>query len=134
MLSLRQAALIALTAASLAACEPQTKYDWGSYSNRLYAYYRDPAAAQDYREELVKLSQNGNPSRVPPGVFAELGYLELRAGNEEAAIGYFEREKARWPEAAPFMDRTIEAIRSQSAPAAPAAPTIPATPAAPKTS
>jgi hypothetical protein len=95
----------------MTACVPQKQYYWGNYSSALYDYYTDSTQLADYRQALVVIVQEGEAERrVPPGIYAELGYLELQAGNVAEAKRYFEREKERWPESAVFMDRMIAAI------------------------
>lgn len=96
---------------AMTACVPQKQYYWGNYSSALYDYYTDSTQLADYRQALVVIVQEGEAERrVPPGIYAELGYLELQAGNVAEAKRYFEREKERWPESAVFMDRMIAAI------------------------
>ena len=85
----------------LAACVPQSQYYWGNYSQALYNYYGDPTKVQDYHQALVEvIAEAGPQNRVPPGLYAELGYLELQAGNESGAKDNFLKEKALWPESA----------------------------------
>jgi hypothetical protein len=95
----------------LAACVPQSQYYWGNYSQALYNYYGNPTKVQDYHQALVEvIAEAGPQNRVPPGLYAELGYLELQAGNESGAKDNFLKEKALWPESAAYMDRMIAAI------------------------
>ena len=80
----------------------------------------------DYRAALtVLIAEAGPQKRVPPGTYAELGYLELQAGNESAAKDYFLKEKAIWPEAAGYMDRMIAAIDTPDTPKASPDPSKP---------
>jgi len=110
----------------LAACVPQSQYNWGNYSRALYDYYGDATKVDDYRAALtVLIAEAGPQKRVPPGTYAELGYLELQAGNESAAKDYFLKEKAIWPEAAGYMDRMIAAIDTPDTPKASPDPTKP---------
>ena len=97
--------------AALCACVPQSQYYWGSYSDALYDYYNDPAKSDRYRASLQEVIETGGPDgRIPPGVFAEIGFLELKDGRPERAREFFRREKAAWPESTVFMDRVIDAI------------------------
>ena len=101
---------LTLLALALAACQPRGLYDWGGYSQALNNYYGDPENLADYRATLVAIIDAGPGKRIPPGIYAELGYLELAAGNSGEAKRLFEREKAAWPESAAFMDRMIRTI------------------------
>ena len=94
----------------LTACQPRGLYDWGGYSQALNDYYGDPENLAEYRATLVTIIESGPDKRVPPGIYAELGYLELASGNTGEAKRLFEREKAAWPESAAFMDRMIRTI------------------------
>lgn len=92
---------------ALGACSPTTKYNWGNYSSALYDYQRDPNEQADYLAALAAIIEKGGQQKVPPGIIAEYGYMELSRGNVEQAISLFEKEKAAWPESAVFMDRAI---------------------------
>ena len=129
---MRAVICIALLAITLAACQPKKgQYDWGGYSSALNNYYRDPAQQGAYREALQQVIASGQNARVPPGIYAELGYLELAAGNNAEAKRLFEREQSAWPESAPFMKRMIGKMEaSDAAPSAPVTP-APATAAPP---
>lgn len=120
---MKLAGLGAAACLALAACAPEQQFHWGNYSAALYAYYADPTQLADYRQTLVEIVREGEPQRrVPPGIYAELGYLELQAGNEAEAKRYFELEKTRWPESSVFMDRMMAAMGGQAPAAAGAAP------------
>ncbi len=86
------------------------KYEWGKYDPSLYAYYKDPAKVAELTGSLaavVKAAESkGVP--VPPGVYAEYGYLLLQQGKSNEAIDLFKREETHWPESKIFMDRMIK--------------------------
>ena len=55
---------------------------------------------------------------MPPGLYAELGYALLEEGQTKEAVGYFEKEKTKWPESGFLMDKMIRnAERKGSSPA-----------------
>lgn len=96
-------------------------YTWGDYDTSLYKYYKSEDKRAEYRAALVEIIQEATPQKpVPPGVYAELGFVELEAGNREEAMRLFALERRSWPESATFMDRTIASLReaSEEAPAA----------------
>ncbi len=96
---------------AVAACAQPSQYYWGNYSQALYNFYEDPTRRTDYQIALADLVEEaGTDKRVPPGIFAEIGFMELQDGNAETARQYFERERAAWPESAVLMDRMIAAI------------------------
>jgi len=99
--------------AGLAGCAPPALYQWGEYEDSLYRRYvkEDIAGAEAYlRETLVAAELK---SRVPPGVYADYGFLLYRRGDYAAAIEKFEQEKRAFPESAALMSKLIERIRQQ---------------------
>jgi hypothetical protein len=124
---LKKGLCLALLALMLAGCVPKGLYNWSSYSKAMNSYYRDPAQQAAYREALQGVIAEEQGQRVPPGIYAELGYLEMAAGNTAEAKRLFQTEKSRWPESAPFMDRMIRKIDDGGAPAVPSAKPAPAT-------
>jgi len=99
----------------LAGCAPPALYQWGEYEDSLYRRYvkEDIAGAEAYlRETLVAAELK---SRVPPGVYADYGFLLYRRGDYAAAIERFEQEKRAFPESAALMSKLIERIQQQRA-------------------
>jgi hypothetical protein len=93
-------------------------YDYGNYSESFYAMKLESGTETETEwlqslERIIVKSDEINV-RVPPGVYANLGYLSLRSNNNEKAISYFELEKATYPESVMFMDRLINRIKTQS--------------------
>ena len=104
----RLALFVPFLAVALAACAPPSKYEWGNYERDFIAYYGDPSTADAFAAKLsATIAQGEAKGNVPPGLNAEYGYLMLQAGNAEAAIQAFEKEKAAWPESTTFMDLMI---------------------------
>jgi hypothetical protein len=90
-------------------------YYWGDYSHTLYQTKKHPEeksllSHQQAIEEIIAESAKNN-MRVPPGVYAELGYIYFRQNKKELAIQNFHMEKALYPESALLMDRLENAIR-----------------------
>jgi len=110
--------LIASVATLLCGCATtHDKYDWGSYDHSLYVYYKDPATAGDLLQGLDALIKNADSTKavVPPGIYAEYGYLLLQQGKSKEAVGAFQQEETRWPESKVFMDRMIQVASSRTA-------------------
>ncbi len=102
---------------ALAACQPHDKYYWGSYSNSLYDYYGNPGDEPEYEKSLAAIVAAGDTGKkVPPGIYAEYGYMMLAHGDTAQAIQLFQREKQSWPEAAAFMDKEIAAAKGPNQP------------------
>ncbi len=111
----RSIALAALALLSGCAAGTSGLYDWGDYEDALQAQFlaHDPAAAlAAYQETFVALQQNGD-ARVPPGLFADYGFLLYLRGDYAGARVSFAREKQLFPESAALMDRLITKVRER---------------------
>jgi len=104
---LRQGA-VALMLIGVAACGPQPMYEWHGYNYELKKYYKNPDEHQKFadalREDIEAAEETG---KVPPGLYAEYGYMMLTLNRNNEAITYFRKERDKWPEAAPLMDKVI---------------------------
>lgn len=111
---------VVATVVLLTGCAPQPAkplYNYGNYSDSYYAYKKNMTpettlALQNSMEKAItdtKLSQSG---RVPPGMYANLGYLYIKAGKPNDAISNFTKEKTVYPESTIFMDRLINKIQA----------------------
>ncbi|UEM02665.1 DUF4810 domain-containing protein [Skermanella rosea] len=106
---MRTSRIFVLAAAAICAgCGPTTKYYWGNYSRSLYDYQQNPTNQVTYQAALESIIASGDQTRkVPPGIYAELGYLKLSSGDSEGAVALFEKEKSAWPESALMMEKAI---------------------------
>ncbi len=100
--------------AAISGCA-QTKYDWGSYNQDLYNYYKSPASKVEFKQNLSSLigrleKQNKKPA---PGIYAELGTLCLETGDRACAIKNYEKERNSWAESKPLMDTLLKTLSSQ---------------------
>src|SRR4030088_1640334 len=90
---------------ALAGCAaPQSRYEWGSYEEVVYASYlsRDDVPAERQFEILEKDYQTARSAnrRMPPGWHAHLGYLYYQVGTGVPARQGLMAEKAACPAAA----------------------------------
>ena len=98
----------------LAGCAGQPPlYEYGDYSSSYYDNVRTPGddtalSLQQSMEEAIEAAGESRSGRVPPGMYANLGYIYLKAGATARAIELFNKEKQTYPEAAQFMDRVIQ--------------------------
>lgn len=104
----------------LGACVPQTQYNWGNYEDGLFNYYKDPEALDALMEALDATIAKGEADkpvppgqRVPPGLYAEYGYLLMVNGRRDEAAIYFNKEKSIWPESTFLMDKLIAAATDE---------------------
>lgn len=86
-------------------------YYWGDYSGTLYKYTKAPseetlAAHVEQLNHIVEVS-NEKGLRVPPGIYAELGYIDAKKGQDKQAKAYYEAEMQNYPESRLFLEKLI---------------------------
>jgi len=111
--------------ACLAGCAAPALYDWGDYGDSLELCYEKEntrQAEQILQEQIVAYATG---KRIPPGVYADYGFLLFRRGDTGGALAYFEKEKNRYPESALLMDKLIERIKKKNSPEPPQTATSP---------
>lgn len=114
-------AAFGLLVAFMSACSsPKPLYNYGDYSEEYYDLKKSPGeestlAYQKALEEAIEKFDEGRANRVAPGMYANLGYLYLKANQRDKAIELFTKEKSIYPEAAFFMDRMIQKVRALEA-------------------
>lgn len=92
----------------LGGCTHQ-KYAWNGYDDNLYAYYQNPQNKQQFIEHLQKTIVLGEQkNNLPPGIYAEYGYLLYENQNFSEAIVYFKKESDLFPESKFFMAKMID--------------------------
>jgi hypothetical protein len=103
----------------LSACSNQPKplYNYGDYSDSYYGAKKNVSEEsalelQKAIEFSIENTAEGSSERVPPGMYANLGYMHLKSGKNAEAISYFEKEKSTYPESAHFMDRMIQKVHT----------------------
>ncbi|MBI1361411.1 MAG: DUF4810 domain-containing protein [Alphaproteobacteria bacterium] len=103
--------LAAASACVLVGCATPSRFEWGGYEGSLYAYAKHPETRENYRKTLVAAIDKGErTNRLAPGLYAELGYLNLEDGQQTEAVADFKKEMAAFPEARPFLTGVIERI------------------------
>jgi hypothetical protein len=110
-MSARTLLLVPMSIGLLAGCVTNhQRYGWGDYDPSLYAYYKDPAKEAALAESLDAIisTADSHHALVPPGIYAEYGYLQLQQGKSSAAVDLFKQEESHWPESKIFMDRMIK--------------------------
>lgn len=101
-----------LTILLLTSCATTTSlYSWGNYEDASYNYYKKqtPEAA----EALLKSYQNiinkqkGSRKVVPPGIYAEYGFMLIQTGKRDEGIINLKKEIELYPESKVFIERII---------------------------
>lgn len=98
--------IIALTMLS-SGCT-MTKYKWNHYDSTLYQHYKNPSEKESFIENLMSIIQEGEPTNsVPPGIYAEYGYVLYENGRYTESVNYFQKEYDKWPESRVIMSKMI---------------------------
>lgn len=85
-----------------------TRYEWNDYDATLYKHYKDPAQVEQYAESLQKIVVEAEAEqKVPPGIYAEYGYVLYEQGYNTDAIQYFQKESEKWPESRVLMTKMV---------------------------
>ncbi len=109
--------VVFLTSILFAGCMPKQMYYYGNYSQTLYAFekYQNEETLVNHKQELEKVISESEVRNlpVPPGIYAELGYINLKANNSQEAIKLFQTESQLYPESKHLMDRLIQSAKSK---------------------
>ena len=113
---------------ALSGCAPQGLFYWGDYESSLYERYvaNDSQHTDAYLRSTISEAEQ-RQQRVPPGVFADYGFLLYTRGDKAGAIAYFQKERTLYPESTALMNKLIEKIQQKDNPPEPYAEK-PATP------
>lgn len=83
-------------------------YSWYGYSNAMRSYSINPSYEKmlDLRDEYEKMihNQRGKRKTVPPGVYADYGYLLLKTGNRAEGVAALRREQELYPESRKLVE------------------------------
>lgn len=86
----------------------QSIYKWNGYDDAMYKFYKNPVEKEKFIEKLKNIIDSGEGTNtVPPGIYAEYGYLQYESSNYQEAIIYFQKEHDRWPESRIFISKMI---------------------------
>lgn len=97
--------------------KPTPTYYFGKSAAALYASKKEPTEENYLKlkqslEEVIE--QSGKSGiKVPPGVYAHLGYLNLLQNKSNQASQYFIYEKQLYPEATVFMNKMINKVEAK---------------------
>lgn len=90
-------------------------YDWYNYSSTAYDYVKkaDEKSLKQLIETYEKIiaKQTGVRQTVPPGIYADYGYICIRNGEVEKGLKLLEKEIELYPESAPVVQRVIKAVK-----------------------
>jgi hypothetical protein len=87
----------------LASCSTKKMYYWGKYDQATYQHNKKQT--EETKSDLLTVYENiiekknkGTRNEVPPGVYADYGYLLIQEGQIEKGKEMLEKEIAFYPE------------------------------------
>ncbi len=107
---------MALAAIALASCSTTTKslYSWYDYEDATYQYNKRQTEELQVKllEQYKKLTENQRGTRgvVPPGMYAEYGYLLYKTGKKDEGLKFLKQETTAYPESEKYISRIIKQL------------------------
>lgn len=106
---------ISITIFLLVSCTTQKPlYSWGKYENASYNYLKnsDEESTQklieSYQEIIEK--QKGSRGVVPPGIYADYGFVLLQKNKTEEGKAMLKKEIELYPESKVFIERILKML------------------------
>ncbi len=98
----------------LSGCAPKELFYWGNYENSLYERYMENNSEQAsiFLQQTIDNAVKEN-QRVPPGLYADYGFILYQRGDKHGAISFFEKEKTLYPESEALMTKLIKRVKGQ---------------------
>jgi hypothetical protein len=110
---MKKTILITLSLVLLTACSVQKPlYTWSNYTNSSYNYLKN--SDEKSTEELIKTyqeiieKQKGSRGVVPPGIYADYGFILLQANKTAEGKAMLMQEIALYPESRIFIERILK--------------------------
>ncbi|RTR29788.1 DUF4810 domain-containing protein [Shewanella atlantica] len=89
----------------------ESGYYWGNYSETYYEYIKAPSeqTVTNHLNELNNIVDTSKKKglKVPPGIYAEIGYITAKRGDSDDSIAYYRQEAELYPESKGFIERLI---------------------------
>lgn len=108
-------AVMAVAALSFTSCSTaKPLYSWYDYENVTYKYSKRTTDELQVKvlEQYKKLvnKQAGLRGVVPPGLYAEYGFLLYKTGKKEEGLSFLKQEIAIYPESEVYISRIIKQL------------------------
>lgn len=107
---------LSLTVLLLASCDaPKPLYTWSKYETTSYNYVKNSnekstkILIEDYQKIIDK--QKGSRGVVPPGVYADYGFVLIQSNRMEEGKVMLQKEIELYPESKMFIDKIFKMIQ-----------------------
>jgi len=113
---MKRIVVIALLCAIMVSCStaPKPMYSWYDYDDDTYAYLKngDKESLADLIKTYEKIiaQQKGTRKIVPPGVYADYGFILIQAKKTEEGKKMLMKESELYPESSVFVNSVIRMI------------------------
>lgn len=100
---------------ALASCSSTKKmYSWHNYEDITYKYSKKSTEELQVKllEEYKDITENQKGLRgvVPPGMYAEYGYLLCKTGKKDEGLSFLQEEIRLYPESEKYVSRIIKQL------------------------
>lgn len=108
----------AFVAFMLSSCGSQkTLYSWYNYNDVNYEYNKTPneetLAKLIKQYEKISSKQKGERKIVPPGFYAEYGYLLAKTGKKKQGLALLKKEIEVYPESKTYVSKIINQLEDK---------------------
>jgi hypothetical protein len=112
---MKKLVIISISVFLLISCTTQKPlYSWDKYGTTSYNYIKnsDEKSTKELMETYKKIIENQRGTRkiVPPGIYADYGFLLLQANKTEEGKAMLLKEVELYPESKIFIDRILKMI------------------------
>lgn len=99
----------------LVSCAPTKMYYWGKYDQAMYQYNKKQTEDTKLNllsvyEDIIKKKDKGTRNEVPPGVYADYGYLLIQEGQIDKGKEMLEKEISLYPESKKIVEYILNKI------------------------
>jgi len=109
--------IVVFSAILLGSCSTGQLYYWDNYTMTSYNVKKEPTEKNKSEhtsvlKRIIEKSQK-NRMRVPPGIYAEYGFVLMNDNKVDEGVKFLKLEKETYPESATLMDLVINKIGKQ---------------------
>ena len=94
------------------ACSQKTLYSWDNYNSSSYSYLKnnDDKSISELKTtyENIINNQTGTRNAIPPGIYADYGFILLQMNQTEQGKKMLKNEIALYPESKVFIERILK--------------------------
>lgn len=109
-----QSAMIAVLLTVSSCTTTKTLYSWYDYEDVTYQYSKKSTEELQVKvlEQYKKITerQKGVRGVVPPGMYAEYGYLLYKTGKKDEGLSFLKKEVELYPESDTYISRIIKQL------------------------